>query len=199
MNQRGEITLLSASITFLLTLLFFLTFLELKREFSFLEKRSKLFLCAKETKEELHLYLKLMGRTNWSIENLNRVKIITLIIPGTQGVALNAERLKKMLIMLQNSSLLHYFKRLNNLKKQGCPLDPQMIKTPFKLSLNLLERNKNDAAILRSESWNYYFWLNPYLLKLKISAKDYNSPTPKITFQTAEKEAKYFSLSSFAW
>lgn len=69
MNERGDITLTSLFCLILISSLLLLTTLKLRRSFDLLQRRSELFLCAKETSGELERYLTFMGRTNWGIRN----------------------------------------------------------------------------------------------------------------------------------
>jgi hypothetical protein len=199
MNQRGEITIASCLLILAFSSLVILSALELKRSFRQLEKRTKLFLCAKETKGELHVFMKFMGRTNWAIRNTNRASLIMVFIPGLQGAAMDAQKLKKALQYAQEARLVSFLKTLRDLKGRGCPLDPRMFITPFELGSRLLARDNEGAANLRKKTWTYYFLLKPYALAIETRSDDWEAVQPRITYLTSEKGAMLSSLSSSQW
>lgn len=199
MNERGEATLISVMIVALLTGLVLLCSLELQRSFQLLQKRTHLFLCVKETKAEIKNHLRLMGRTNWGIKNIHRVGIIALFIPGLQGAAMEAEKMKKLLIQLQTFELISYLKKIHDLKSKGCPLDPRTLITPFKIGASLHERDINEKAILRDSSWSYLFIHGPYSIKLEFSEARLERLDPKIKIISSEKGVMLSSLSSSVW
>lgn len=194
MNQKGEVTLFSCLLLFALMSLVLLCGFELRKSYRLLEKRTELFLCTKETKGELQVFMKFMGRTNWGIKNINRASLIMLFIPGLQGAAMDAQKLKKYLIYVQNIRLISYVKTLTSLKAKGCPLDPRMFITPFSH-----KRDAEEALILRKPQWTYYFLSMPYALSLKVDSQDWEQVNPRLTFITEEKGAKLSShlLSRF--
>jgi hypothetical protein len=196
MNQKGEVTLTSCLITLALTGLVLLSALELRQSFSLLEKRTRLFLCLKETKGEFHQFTRFMGRANWGIRNLNRASLIMLFIPGAQGGAMNAGKLKKFLQHSQEIRLISYLKTLTNLKRQGCPLDPQLFITPFQSGPSILSRDKEGAAILRKNEWTYGFLSRPYLVTMKVNLNQWENIHPTPRYKTEEKAAKLSSLLS---
>lgn len=199
MNEKGEVTLLGIFILVTLTGVLILCQLELRNSFRLLQKRTNLFLCVKETKGELNEYLKFMGQTNWAIKNINKAKLVMLVIPGLQGASFNTEKARKLIMHLQNLRLVSYLKTLSSLKSKGCPIDPIMPITPFKISLTSYQRDMHGAAILRKEEWTYYYSHGPYVLTLKTNTQGYLNLSPKIKFQTKELEVKsrLTSLSSF--
>lgn len=195
-NQRGDITLMSCLLIFVTMSLVLLCSLELKKNFRLMEQRTKLFLCAKETKGEFHEYMKFMGRTNWGIKNIEKAAIVMMFIPGAQGAALSAKKLKKLLKHSQNIKLVSYLKTLHDIKKKGCDLDPRLYLTPFHLNGFLYSRDHNGAAKLRKNQWKYYFLSKPYLLSLEVDAGNYESINPKIKYISEEKGARLSSLLS---
>lgn len=199
MNQRGEITLLSVMIIALMTGLILLCSLELQRSFQLLQKRTHLFLCVKEAKGEIKNHLQFMGRTNWAIKNVHRVGIIALFIPGLQGVALKAEKMKKLLIQLQTLELISYLKKIHGLKAKGCPLDPRTFITPFKIGASLHERDAAQKAILRDSSWSYLFIQGPYIVKLEFTDAHLERLDPNVKITSSEKGVTLSSLWSSAW
>lgn len=173
--------------------------LELQRSFSHLKNRTQLLLCVKETKGELNRYLLFMGRTNWGIKNINKIKWLMVFIPGLQGAAANAEQAKRLLISLQDSTLLLYLSKLAQLKAQGCSLDPRLLQTPFELSGRGYARDHTRAAKLRSTKWDYYFLHRPYGLTLNITSKSLEAINPTINYQVKENKVTSFFLSSSVW
>lgn len=196
MNQRGEVTLLSVLIVFALTSIILLCSLELQKSFRLLQKRTHLFLCVKETKGEVHTFMKFMGRTNWAIKNINRASLIMAFIPGLQGAALDAQKAKKYLQYIQEARVVSYLKTLSDLKLKDCPLDPRMLITPLKLGSRVLKRDGEGAAILRKKEWDYYFFSKPYFLSLRVNAGSWEAIHPKIKYQAEEKVARLSSLWS---
>lgn len=196
-NQKGEVTLLGVLTLVLMSGLILLAGLKLQLAFSNLKNRTHLFLCVKETKGEFHNYMKLMGRTNWAIRNTTRASLVMLFIPGLQGAAMDAQKLKRAIKLYQNSIvLISYLEKLSSLKSKGCPIDPRMFITPFRLGGSLYERDSSGAAILREKEWNYHYYKKPYALSLKVQASKYESINPQISFQAEEKMAKLSSLYS---
>ena len=190
-NQKGEVSLLAMLALVVLSGLILLCALSLHLSFSDMKKRTHLFLCTKETKGELNNYLKLMGRTNWAIKNAKRASLVMMFIPGLQGAAMNADRLKRMVKIYQNSIVLvSYLKKLSSLKARGCPIDPRMYITPFEVSPNGYRRDSEEAAKLRSKEWSYYFLEKPYALEVKIQANGFEAINPKINFISEEKPVK---------
>lgn len=170
--------------------------LELKSSLRLLQKRKELFLCTKEIKGEVHLYLEFMGRTNWGIKNANRVAWISYLIPGLQGVAANAEKVRDLLKHLQTMKLASYLKTLASLRQKGCSLDPRMAITPFELSTFGYARDVEGRAKLREVKWNYYFIRRPYAIALEVRAMDFEAISPRISYLSSEKGVTLHSLSS---
>ena len=196
MNQRGEVSLLCVLVIFTCASLVMLSALELKKNYRLLEKRTELYLCAKETKGEIHEFMTFMGRTNWGIKNLNRASLIMIFIPGMQGAAMDAQKVKKYLKYAQNLRLVSYLKTMKSLKGKSCPLDPQLFLTPFHLGTEVFDRDSEGAAQLRKNEWTYYFLSKPYLLTLTIKGTSFERVNPKITYISEEKGAKLSSLLS---
>lgn len=197
MNERGEITILGCFLILILMSIVLLCGLELRRSYKLMQTRTKLFLCVKETKGELNEYMKFMGQTNWGIKNLNRVSVITLFIPGLQGVSANADRAKKFLQYVQEGRSAFYLKTLKDIqKKKRCPVDPRMYLTPFQLGTRLFKRDGEGALMLRENVWNYYFLLKPYVLALETDSTSWERAKPRMTYKASEKGAKLSSLLS---
>ena len=196
MNQRGEVTLLSVMCLVIMTGILLLCSLELQRSFKSLTNRTSLFLCAKESKGELQNYLKLMGRSNWAIKNTNRAALIMMFIPGLQGAAMDAQKIKSYLAYYQNLKLVSYLKSLKTLGGSGCFLDPRMYITPYQTSATGYVRDKEGAALLRSNEWNYIFLKGSYSLKMEVNARGLENVRPRMKIQVSEKGAKLSSLLS---
>ncbi len=194
MNERGEITLTAIFCLILLSSLLTLTALKLEHSFSLLQKRSRLFLCAKETRGEMERYLTFMGRTNWGIKNAKRASLIMAFIPGLQGGAAQADKVKKILMSAQNITRIAYLKKLKDLRAKDCPLDPRLLITPFEMNLTDYVRDANDRAKLREKEWTYYLIEKPYFLELSFNARAYERIHPRIKVTTSEKGGKFSSL-----
>lgn len=199
MKERGEATLFGILALVVLSGVLLLCSLELAKSFQLLQKRTHLFLCVKETKGELNNYLRLMGRTNWAIKNINLAKWVMIFIPGMQGVAMNADKMKEVLIQYQNISLPLYLHKLHQIKKNKCTLDPRMYMTPYELGGMGYKRGISGSAKLRKMKWTYYYLNLPYALSMEIDALNQEQLAPKIKYKTTESGVKSFSLSSFAY
>lgn len=170
--------------------------LKLQRSFRMLEKRTELFLCMKETEGELTRYMKFMGRTNWALKNIEKVKLIALFVPGLQGVAADAEKAKKLLKYMQKAALVPYLKKLVALRSRGCPLDPRMVKTPFVLSGSGYARAWDDTAKLRSKKWTHHYVSLPYAISIDWNASGFESVRPVLNRRSSEKGARLLSILS---
>jgi hypothetical protein len=190
MNQKGEITLLSCLLILTFSSIVILCSLELRKSFELLRKRSELYLCAKETKGEFNEFMKFMGRTNWAIKNINRAGLIMTFIPGLQGAAMDAQKLKKYLQYIQQARVVSYVKTLTQIKLKSCPVDPRLFITPFVMGAKLLKRDAEGAIILRKDEWNYYFIKHPYYMNLAVSPRGWEDLNPKIDFLSEEKLVK---------
>jgi hypothetical protein len=198
MNERGEMNLIFVILVVGITGVLILCALRLQRSFSFLEKRTELFLCTKETEGELIRYMKFMGRTNWAIKNVEKAKLIMAFIPGLQGGALEAEKARRTLILLQNTSLIPYLKKLTSLKSRKCPLDPRLSITPFMLSGAGYQRKSDGTARLRNKKWIYRYVSLPYIVSVEWDANRIESLFPKVKRSSWENGAKLSStLSSY--
>lgn len=196
MKQKGEGLIFCILTLVALSGLLLLCTLELKQSFSLLQKRTQLFLCVKETKGELTLYLELMGKTNWAIKNINRLRLITLIIPGLQGVSANASKARKVIQTYQNIKLISYLKSLHSIKLKGCPLDTQLLITPYQLGPYGYKRDTEGVALLRKNEWTYVYFLKPYFLTHKVHLSKIDGPSPTIRQEVVERMGKLSSLLS---
>ena len=197
MNQKGEVNLLFVFCVFAMSGLMILLSLELRTSLNLLKKRKNLFLCAKETQGEHNRYLVFMGRTNWGIKNASRVAMITMLIPGLQGVSSSADKVKKYLQSYQNFTLASYLKTLSSLKRKACPIDPRMLITPFELGLTGYQRDSEGLARLRKKRWEYLFIDRPYMLSMSFTDEGLNSVKPRFRIRTTENEvmSRFLSLS----
>jgi hypothetical protein len=170
--------------------------LRLKNSFRLLEKRTELFLCTKEVEGELYQYIKFMGRTNWAIKNVEKAKLIMMFIPGLQGGALEAEKAKRTLIMMQNTALIPFLKKMAQLKSRSCPMDPRIFITPFKLAGYGYQRDADSTATLRSSKWSYQYVSFPYSLSVDWDASHYLGLSPRLKRISKENGGKLSSILS---
>lgn len=196
MNQKGEVTLFTVMVVFVLSSLLLLCQLELRRSYGLLQKRTHLFLCTKETKGELDQHLTLMGKSNWAIENAQKARLIMLLIPGLQGASGSVENVKKAIMKYQDVKAFLYLAKLKTLKSRGCPMDTRVFMTPFQLKIQGHARDQYSRARLREETWTYYFLEKPYLLSLTVTARNLSSLKPKPHYESKEKGARLSSLLS---
>lgn len=196
MNQKGETTLFVILLLVVMSGLLTLCGLELERSFRHLKNRTSLFLCVKQSKGELNEYLKFIGRTNWALENIKKAQLVAIFVPGLQAVALDAQKAIKLIKIAQDSKLFIYLKKLNDLRNQGCPVDPRLLITPFELGSTVHKRGLNDVVLLRSNKWNYHYLKIPFAINLEIRVIKLNSLNPQIEFYATEKMAKLSSLYS---
>ena len=196
MNERGEMNLFFVLMVVGLSGVMILCALRLQRSFHLLEKRTELFLCTKETEGEIHQYMKFMGRTNLALRNVQVAKFILIFIPGLQGHALAADKLKKLLVTLQNAELILYLKKMAELKTRGCPMDPRILITPFKLNATGYQRSIDKTAILRSSRWNYQYVSFPYAISVDWDARGFEAIMPILKRASKENAAKLSSILS---
>lgn len=197
MNERGDTTLFVCSVMLVLTGLVVLCAAELKRNFNLLERRTHLMLCVKETKGELHGFIKIMGQTNWALKNITKIQIISLFIPGLQAIAGNANNVKRAIKVYQKLQLLLYLKKMAELKQKSCPIDPKLLLSPFQLNLLDFKRGLSGVALIRSNEWTYYFLHKPYVLGLTVHAQGFESMRPQIRYTVKESAVTSYFLSSF--
>lgn len=197
MNQKGEVTTLSALILLVLTSVTLLCALDLMNSFHLIKKKSHLLLCTKEIKGEFHLFMKAMGQSNWAIKNINKVSLIMLIIPGLQAASLNTQRMKKFIQYYQYLKLISFMKRLVILKSNNCPIDPRMFITPFEIEMTRFKRDIHGAVILRKNKWTYHYQLIPYEFSVTIDTKNWEKMKPQLHYSTKEKKVK--SSSRLLW
>jgi hypothetical protein len=196
MNEKGEMNLLFVLMVVGLSGILILCALRLQRSFGLLEKRTQLFLCVKETEGEMVRYMKVMGRTNWAIKHLDKVKYAVIFFPPLAALAANAEEAKKGLILIQNLTLIPYMKKLSDLRGRGCPLDLRMLKTPFEISGVGYARDGDDTAKLRSKKWSYAYVSFPYSISVDWNASGYEALKPLLKRNSWENGAKLSSILS---
>ncbi len=185
MNQRGDVSLVAVSLLFAMTGLLTLASVELQRSFRLLERRTELFLCVRELNGELNELLRVSGQANWGIRNAQRASVLAIFIPGLQGAAAGAEKVKSLLQQFQNAKIALYLKHILHLQRRGCPLDPRMLGTPFGLN-----RDHEGALRLKERTWTYRYFSSPYLLSVESKARNWEAINPKLEYQSTEKRAR---------
>ncbi|MES2527377.1 MAG: hypothetical protein V4598_09825 [Bdellovibrionota bacterium] len=196
MNERGEMNLFFVLMVVGLSGVMLLCALRLQRSFHLLEKRTELFLCTKETEGEIYDYMKLMGRTNWALKNLQKARLVMLFIPGLQGAAMEGEKLKQALKLYQNLGLVPFLKKMADLKSRGCPMDPRIFITPFQLGGSVYRRGLDGTAILRSSKWTYHYVSFPNSLSVDWNADNFEAINPLLKRISKENAAKLSSVLS---
>lgn len=196
MNQKGEMNLVFILMVAGLSGVMILCALSLRKSFRLLERRTELFLCTKETEGEIHRYMKFMGRTNWAIKNVEKAKLIMMFIPGLQAGALKAEKAKRTLMLIQNTSLVPYLKKMAELKSRSCPMDPRIFITPFHLAGYGYQRSADSTAQLRSTKWSYQYVSFPYSLSVDWDANNFEAINPRLKRISRENGAKLSSILS---
>jgi len=197
-NERGDMTLLSVVLILGLSGLVILSALELTAALKGLRHRANLILCVKESKGELHQFLKFMGKTNWAIHEANKVKWISLVIPGLQGLSGGAEKVKSALKVAQETNRLFYLKNLALLQSH-CPIDPRMFQTPFELIPSGLKRHLDGTAKLRSNHWTYRYFHKSGLITLEIKNIKLQTIRPNLNYRLLESKVKLPSRSFTAF
>ncbi len=198
MNEKGEMNLVFVLMVAGLSGVMILCALKLQKSYRLLEKRTDLFLCTKEVEGEISQYMRFMGRTNWAIKNVEKAKLIMLFIPGLQGGALEAEKAKRTLILVQNTSVVPFLKKMAELKSRSCPMDPRIFITPFILTPVGHQRNTDGTATLRKLRWSYQYVSYPYSLSVDWDASQFEALNPRLKRISKENGAKLSStLSSY--
>jgi hypothetical protein len=196
-NQKGEVTLFCVLILVALSGLLTLCAVELQKNFSLMKKRTELFLCVKETKGELNNYLLRTARLNWLIKNTSRAQMVAVFFPPLWAAVGSAEKIKRVTKGLQLGALSLFEIKLLKLKKQGCPLDPRLLQSPYELGKDFgYTRTFEGAAKLREKKWTYYFIDRPYVLSLTVDAGQAESLIPKLEYRAEEKMGTLSSLLS---
>jgi len=196
-NQKGEATLFCVLILVALSGLLTLCALELQYSFGLLKKRTHLILCVKETKGELHRYLKHMGRLNWLIKNTTRAQAVAVFFPPLWPHVANAFKLKKLAKTFQAAATPLYFNKVRDLKKRGCPIDPRIYLNPYELGSDYgFKRTLDGAARIRKTKWTYHFLEKPYFLTLNVDAAEAEALYPKVEYRVEEKLETLSSLLS---
>ena len=196
-NQNGEATLFCVLILVALSGLLTLCSLELQYSFGLLKKRTHIFLCVKETKGELHRYLKHMGRLNWLIKNTSRAQAVAVFFPPLWPHVANADKLKRLAKTFQAAATPLYFDKIRDLKKRGCPIDPQIYLNPYELGSDYgFRRTLEGTAKIRKTKWTYHFLEKPYFLTLKVDAARAESLYPRVDYLAEEKTGTLSSLLS---
>ncbi len=188
MNQRGDVTLVAALLLFALTGLVLLAALELQRSFRLLERRTRLFLCIREVNGELADLLRVTGRANWGIRNAQRASTLAVLIPGLQGAAGSAQKVKIFLQRLQDVKIAAFLAGLGGLRGRGCPLDPRLFATPFEFP-----RDREGALRLKEQKWTYGFISRPYFLSVETRIQNWEAVTPRLGLRSSENRARFFS------
>lgn len=197
MNQRGEVISLSVLIILVMSSFLILCSLELRKDYKELKERAQLFICTKEFKGELEIFLTQIGKTNWAIKNLDRLSKTSLLIPGLQGASVKSANAKKLLILYQNTLLISYLKKLTSLKGRSCPIRSDFFKTPFHITLSGFKRDQLGGALLRSSELKYSLTVGGNTLLLKSSLSMIENISPKVSINSWEIRGKRFFHSSF--
>ncbi len=176
-----------------LSSLVILSALELERSFKKLKNRTTLLLCTKEAKGELDELLTLMGRTNWAIKNVERVKLISMLFPGTQIASKSAEDIKRGIQWIQNIRMVSHLRKIASFKKKGCPLDPYLIQTPFEIRGATLKREQDGSIKLRRSKWTHHFILRPYVIHLNVKLKNWEASSPLLEIYAEDNREKFSS------
>jgi hypothetical protein len=134
-----------------------------------------------------------MGRANWGIKNLHKLSLLMLFIPGLSAAGGSAQKAKKILQRAQDVRLALFLKTIYQMKRKSCPLDPQILMTPYKIGKNLFDRSPEGAIKLRKIKWSYSLIQLPYSLILKIDSSQAEALTPKVKTSFSEKMANQFS------
>jgi len=172
MNQRGEITSLLIFILMIFSSLLIYCALKLELNFIHLKKRTNILLCSKIAIQEVIRHVHFISKTNWAIKNAQKIKTVSLLIPGLQGVSLKTENIQIYLKTLQEFEYLRHLENLKKIKHKRCEMTSKTFLTPFKHDLSLYQRDQQQTILQRSSSWEYIFANNPFSIKFILELRD---------------------------
>ncbi len=194
MSQKGEVTSFLIFMLMIFSSLLIYCALKLELNFIHLKKRTNLLLCSKMSIQEVVRHVSFISKTNWAIKNAHKIKTISLLVPGLQGVALKAENIKTSLKALQEFEYLRHLKNLKKIKVQKCEMNIKTFLTPFKHDFTLYQRDKQQAILLRSSHWEYNFSNNPFSIKFILRLKDISQINPNFSYQTKDNLERFQSI-----
>lgn len=193
-SEKGNISLVAAVFTTLLslTLLFFIT--KMKVEYREAVYRKESYLCFQFLNRETQKYIKEMALFNWALKSA--------FIAQSSGVATaEAISLFKALTFTRNLRHLNYLKKLTINPYCQMPETFSFLKNiPFKTNPSLmLLTNIDQTSIIRLKKWTTTYYKNPKGIRLKKSFclksefQIENSFTPYTTYSSKEIAAGVLS------
>lgn len=168
MNQKGEVTFTFILLMVVINSVLLLFGLRLHFNWLNLENRSKVFLCAKEYKEESSLFINKVEKLNWVIKNTDQAQKVAMFIPYLWPYVGKAEKVKTASKFLQSKYLADYLITITKLKKKKCPIPLGEYTSPYILGANLgFQRDQHDQAKLRKKTWNAIIKLSNHQVQLQ--------------------------------
>lgn len=165
--------------------------------FQEIKARGELMLCLKETKGELHQFIVSVEKLNWAINHIDKAKYL-IFIPGLQGVAVNAEKAKKLIQRYQDFTLGQYLLKLAGLQKR-CRLSAHAFMTPYQISPKGFKRQFDGTTQWRRDKWNTHILGQLELAQIEIKSKKINRLNPEINYLYSIKKANVWSRLQSVW
>lgn len=93
---------------------------------------------------------------------------VLILIPGMQSAGLTTAKIKKALKYFQIALVVSHQKKVFDLINLGCPILPNLIKSPYTHWGVKINRNAKELAIIRKKKWSQLYFL-PLKRILKIN------------------------------
>jgi hypothetical protein len=191
MNQKGELTLFGILLTMGLTSVFILHSIQLIYNYTLFKRRAEFFICSKKSKILIREHANKIIKANWGIKNSDKIKYLSLFIPGFQGVGLKAEKVKILLKKFQDFELLKFRSKLMKLKIGGCSLEKGIFLSPFKTNASHHLRSTFETAIPQEKIWQIKISHYPFLMTLSFDLKNSESLYPIISTLSEERPERF--------
>ena len=163
-NEKGNISLVAALMTVLLSflLLFFVTKMKLNFQESLYRKDS--YLCVKFLNTKTEKYISEMVHFNWLLRS-------AFIVVNSGMATVEAQGILKTLTIVRNLSHFNYLKKIGlNHYCQSHEVLSYIKNIPFKTQPTLaLTTNLDQTVILRQNKWTLYYYKLPNGIRIKKS------------------------------
>lgn len=163
-NEKGNISLIAALFTTLLSFLLYFYMIKMKIEFQEAKYRSDSYLCFKYLNQETKKYINEMAFYNWSLR--------AAFSAQASGIATaEAIQIFKSLTSIRNTRHFYYLKKLSKNKYCQLPETFSYLKNaPFKTQFNMaLITNIDETTIIRQKKWSNIYYKKPLGIRLKKS------------------------------
>lgn len=163
-NEKGNISLVAAILTALLSLLLIFYTTKMKINYREAKYRKESYLCFHYMNIQTEKYIKEMAAFNWSLRT-------AFLAIGSVVATAEALEVFRALNIARDIRHFYYLKKLANNKYCKLPETISYLKnTPFRILPNLaLQTNIDKTSIMRQNKWSYLYYKNPTGIRLKKS------------------------------